>query len=131
MNYLLLRNELDTDPLTRGYAAMSDLEAATSLNEENRTRSRNRMTASDVLNAVVPSEYTALSDTDKRTIWDVLHLGDINPFGVEATLFTQVFGAGSGTLIALAAMRNETISRGEELGLGTVRESDVFKARAI
>ena len=131
MNYLLLRNELDTDPLSRGYAAMSDLEAATSLNVVNRSRNRTSMTASEVLNAVDPTQYAALTDADKRTMWDVLHIGTINPFGVEATLFTQIFGAGSATIVALAALRVEAISRAEELGLGIVRESDVFKARAI
>lgn len=131
MNYGIIRAELDGDPLARGYSGMSDGEAAASLNTVDRTRNRDRMTATEVLNAINAAEFNALTSTDQRTVWDVLHMGDINPFGIEATLFTQVFGAGSATTTQLAAIRVESVSRAAEIGLTTVQESDVMKARAI
>ena len=113
-----LAAELTDDPLTRGYAAMTDEEAADSLNTVNRTRNRDTMTASAVLNAVVISEWNALTDAQRQQIWDVLHIGEINPFGVEATIFVSVFGGGSATITALQAARLEAISRAVEQEIG-------------
>jgi len=79
--------------------------AAGELNAVNRTRNRTSMTASEVYNAVDAAEYVALDADEKQEIWDILHLGEINPFGMEATRFTALFGGGSDTITALAAAR--------------------------
>jgi hypothetical protein len=61
-------------------------------------------------------------------VWNILHLGNINPFGIEADLMQDIFGA-STTITALQAARKENISRAEELGLGVVGAGQVEEAR--
>ena len=130
MNYAILRSELLDDPLGRGYSTMDDQQATIDLNTIYRTRDRTSMTASEVLNTVDTAEWSALVDADQRKIWDILHMGgELNPFGKEAQMFISVFGGGSNTILALADARVEDITRGQELGLGIIKESDVYKAR--
>ena len=129
MNLAVLAAELTGDPLTRGYSGMSDVEAAADLNTAYREQNKSTMTGGEILQAIDVTEYNALSADDKDRVWQVLHLGTVNPFGREATLMTTIFGGGSDTLVALAAARKETISRAAELGLGYVRAGDVQKAR--
>lgn len=130
MSNPILREELVTDPLGRSYITMSDQECTDDLNSIYRTRNVTEMSASDVLNIIDTTEWGALSDTEQRKIWDILHMGgSLNPWGNEAQMFISVFGAGSQTIQDLADARVEDISRANELGLGTIRESDVHKAR--
>ena len=112
----ILKDELVNDPLGRGYSGMTDEQASTDLNAVYRTRNRVSMTASEVLNAVDPAEYTALTASQKDRLWQLLAIGDLNPFGVEATLMQNTFGAGL-TITALNAARREPISRADELGV--------------
>ena len=88
------------------------------------------MTGTEVINSVKASEFNALTSASQQRIWDTLHLGALNPFGIEATIFTNVFGAGSSTIATLQVLRVESISRSEEIGLGTVAEGQVTKAKA-
>ena len=126
----ILKSELDTDPLSRGYTTMTDEEATNDLNAAYRERNRGLMTGSEILNVIAMSEFNALDDVNKQLFWNVLHLGDVNPFGVEANLFILIFGAGSDTIIALKAARKENITRGEEIGFGLVRQGHVQLARS-
>ena len=129
-----LKAELLDDPLVppRGYSTMSNQEATDDLNTKYRTRNRSLMTASQVFNSIDKAEFDALSATDQAIIWNVLHLGEINPFGLEAMIFTAVFPNGGVTLTALAAARVEPISRAVELEirLVPVRRGHVENARA-
>lgn len=130
-NLFLLKSEIDSDPLTRGYSGMTDAEVAESLNTANRTRNKTTMTGSEILNKIDPTEWNSLTDAQRQTVWDIVHLGTINPFGIEATLMVNIFTGGSTTITALAAARVESISRAQELGLGTVREGTVQQARSL
>ena len=124
-----LGEEVTNDPLGRGYNGpgsenlgpdpMTDQELVDSLNAVNRSRDRTSMTASEVLNAVDKTEWVALIDAERQQIWDILHMGEVNPFGIEADLFQDIFG-GSTTITALQAIRVEAISRAQELGVGVV-----------
>ena len=130
MNIAALKAELTDDPLGRGYSGMSDVDAATSLNEVNLFRNRTTMSGSEVLNAVDVGEWIALPDADRQIVWDIVHLGEVNPFGVEATLMLSIFSAAeSPTIAALIAARKESVSRAVELGLGYVYPGDVENAR--
>lgn len=129
-----LRTELLVDPLGRGYSTMSNQEAADDLNSiypspDTRTRDRTSMSASEVYNAIDQANWTSLSSTERQEFWDILHIGDVNPFGREAVRFTAIFGSGSATIIALKAARVESISRAAELGLGEVKSRHVGYAR--
>ncbi len=125
----VLRTELTTDPKTRGYAGMTDEEAADDLNTEYRTRNRTSMTGSEVLQSIDQTRLAGLSAADKERVWQVLHLGQLDPFGVEADILINVFGPGSDTIVALQVARKENVSRAVELGLGSVREGTVAQAR--
>lgn len=136
MNYIILHNELATDPLSRGYSAMSDAEAATDLNTIYCTRTVERLDQADVYNAVVSSEFTALSTDQKREVWDIVQVGGVGglwvrPGDTARTRFISIFGVESDTISALAALLTEDISRAAELGLGIVKPGHVAKARAL
>jgi len=124
-----LKTEIDTDPLARGYSGMSDAAVAVDINTVYRTVNKDTMTGTEVLNAIVKSEFNALTAENKQLVWDLIHLGTLNPFGLEASLLTDAFGGGSSTITALAALRKTNVSRAEELGLGHVYEGHVQEAR--
>ncbi len=125
----ILRDELIIDPLARGYSTMGDLAAAQDLNTKYRFRNRDTMSASEVFNAINKAEFDALPTADEALIWNVLHLGELNPFGLEAAVFTAVFPSGGLTLTALAADRKQPISRAKELGIAFVKPGHVQVAR--
>ncbi len=129
MDMSILGTELTGDPLSRNYSGMTDVQAAADLNTVYRTRNRSSMTGSEVLNAIVRSEYLALSDANKDRVWQLLHLGTLDPFGVEADLISEIFTAGSATVTALLARRKDDVSRAVELGLGTIAPGDIENAR--
>lgn len=112
-----LKTELALDFLARGYADMSDQEVADDLNTSYRLRNRNLMSASEVLNAVDPAEYTRLSNVAKVEFWNLMGIGNLNPFGIEAVLMINLFGEGSVTIAALNVLRVESITRAIELGV--------------
>jgi hypothetical protein len=131
LNKYVLKAELDGDPLGRGYAGMSDAAAAADLNTAYRTRNLERMTSSQIFQAVDMTEWGALEVAEQDKITKILNWGELNPFGKEAQVFINVFGGGSNTLSALAAARVEAISRAQELGWRPVTEGDVAQARAL
>lgn len=115
-------------PDTGAYDA-DDAVAAGELNAVNRTVNKASMTGSEIINALDKTEYLALSDADKDKVWQVCHLGTVNPFGVEADLFIDIFGTPSDSITALQAARVDAVSRAVELGLGLVRAGHVEEAR--
>jgi len=125
-----LASEIADDPLGRGYSSMSEQEIADDMNTVYRQRPRDTMTSSEVANAIDPAEFIGLTNAQEQEIWNWLHLGVLNPFGIEATRFTAIFGGGSTTITALQAMRQESISRATELGLGVVTLK-MFKLESI
>jgi len=134
MDYLTLHDELINDPLARGYATMTDEEAAADLNTAYRTYVRDSIAGSEVYERVVVSEFLALTDAEKAEVWNIVHLGDeisVGPNSKARTRFIALFGSGSETIAALADYLTVPISRATELGLLLVRESDVFKARSM
>lgn len=136
MDYVILHDELSTDPLTRGYSTMTDAEAADDLNTVYRTRTVERLDQADVYNAVVMAEFTALSAEGRREVWDIVQVGGasglwVRPGDTARERFIALFGAGSDTIQALAALLTEDISRAQELGLGTVKPGHVTKAWAL
>ncbi len=82
-----IRDELLTDPLTRGYSGMTDQEAADDLNTSYRTRNRTSMSGDEVAQAAVPADYDALdtgsgNSKDEQGHWLSFCARDqIDPFG--------------------------------------------------
>lgn len=121
---------LGVHPVTGAYSADAVI-AAAELNAENRTINKSAMTGSEVYNAVDPAEYTALTAIQQEEVWNILHLGTINPFGFEATRFTAIFGGGSNTITSLAALRKINVSRAVEISLGgVIKAGHVLEARS-
>ena len=61
IDYVALQSELTVDPLGRGYAAMTDQEAADDLNTIYRTTPVEIISGGDVLNATDDTEYNAIT----------------------------------------------------------------------
>ena len=116
-NYAALKTELMSDPLARGYAGMTHQQAADSLNTANRTQDRSRMESTEVFQAIVVAEFNALTERQKSNIMGILGFGVVDPFGKEADVFVDHFGAGSSTIQALAGLRRKSVTRAQELGI--------------
>lgn len=127
-----LRAELAEDSLSRGYAGMDAEAVAASLNAADRSRVRSSMSGDEVFQATVATEFSSMSAAN-RTLWlSFCARAVINPAAAANVAFVQfVFGAGSQTVAALAAARQEPISRAAELGLGEVLPGHVEEARKL
>lgn len=125
-----LIDEITNDPLVRGYSGMTDAELADSLNTENRSVTKQFLTGSEIFNATDDVEYAALTDAQKSS-WDALcAIGSIDTnSGVAKAREAELFGVSTTTRANLLAVRTQTVSRAVELGLGSVDEGDVKKAR--
>jgi hypothetical protein len=128
LNLQVLRDEIQGDPLGRGYSGMNAAEILADLTTAYRDRNRISMSGSEILNAVDSTDWNGLDATNKQAVWDLVHLGTLNPFGVESTMLTNVFGGGSTTIAALNAARKETVSRAVELDIGSVSLGNVEQA---
>ncbi len=123
---MTLATEISADPLGRGYAAMTDQQVVDDLNTLYRTRDRASMTGDEVFAATDATQYNALTAANKL-LWVAFCGRDIiDPFGTANVAFvTDVFGAPSDTLTALATARVESISRAVEIGIGAVTLKDI------
>jgi hypothetical protein len=132
MDYTILKAELTADPLARGYASMTDTQAATSLNTANITRKRKIIPAWEVIEATVVAEWTALSAAEKQRYQTLTGAGDVNVQGVNTrAAFGAMFAAGTQTRTNLLALENDTPwSRREQLGLPVVYDHHVAYARS-
>lgn len=111
-----LRTELLTDPLARGYAAMSDDAAAASLNTKNRTPDRTTITAAEIVSAIVRSEFDALSAANKTYVQTVLNVGGSIPLTAQfRSDMGAIFGAATTTRANITAQLKRSASRCEEL----------------
>lgn len=126
----ILSDELLNDPLGLGYSGMSDLQAADSLNTQNRVITSQFLSGSDIFNATDDAEYDLLTDLQKSS-WDALcAIDSINTGGgVAKSREKELFGAGTNTRSNLIAARQSTVSRAQELGLSNVREGTITTAR--
>ena len=131
MDLAALAAELTAGHPDTGAYNVDDALAAAQLNAVNRTRNLASMTGSEVINAVDTTEWGTRTADQQQVVWDIVHLGTVNPFGVEATLIQSAFsGAGGVTVAALAAARAPAASRADELGLGIIKQGHVAEARA-
>lgn len=127
-----LRAEIDTDPLSRGYAAMQNDAIAADLNTAYRTANVTSLTGDQLFTSTDGAEFAALTD-HKRELWvSWTSKVSVDPWDAANVAFvTWIFGAGAGTLSNLNALRTKNISRATELGWGAINESNVYGARAL
>ncbi len=100
MDIAILKTEIDTDPLTRGYDVMSDLEVAGDMNLVNRAGD---VTIADILKFLMLDNIYNLDtgdDTQDRSIWQRMKevaaitipaSGSVaNPWGATAATITEI-----------------------------------------
>ena len=151
MDMTLLRAELTTDPLARGYAGMSDAAAAASLNA--RDRDAAQVSSDDVARYILEEGrwpeledlaagtggYSGATANQRKAARAALAIFTnarlptirLKRAKVQAMLDLMV-GAGAltaGDKTALNALADAKFTRAEELGLGVVTDGYVFKAR--
>ena len=130
MDIAALKSEIDSDPLARGYSAMSDEAVAADLNTVYRTRNKSSLTGDEMFQATDGSEFTALTEHKEVSWLSFCGRNSVDPFGSANVAFAQyIFGGGSTTVSNLNSLRTESVSRASELGLGSVRPGDVTQAR--
>lgn len=131
MDLVALKQELTNDPLNRGYASMTDAQAADNLNLGDRQPNREELDSGTLVSSIVRSEWATLSAADKDYV-RLIALAESVP--ITATLrseLSDVFPQGTTTRNNLRALLKRTGSRAEELGLGRVTPSDVAAARRL
>ena len=131
MDIAALKTELTAGhPGTGAYNASASL-AADELNLTNRTVSRDTVTGSEILNATDDVEFSTLPAADKSSWLAVCAVDSVNTSaGIAKAMEADLFGPGTTTRSNLVAVKNSTVSRATELGLGFVRPSHVEQARA-
>lgn len=109
-NWKALRQELSDDPLGIGYAVMADQDAADSLNQAINVEVT-QVSSGEIFEAVVPAEYTALIDGDKKVVDLILGLGEVDASpGSQARTFLSGIFSGTQTLINLGALVAPTVT---------------------
>lgn len=112
--------EITDDPLGRGYSTMTDQQVADDLNTAYREIIRSNLSGSTIFNAIVPSEFSALTADQQRFVRDVFSLGDavdVGPNTNARTVLLNAFGAGTTTRDNLVAAVTFNVTRAEELDL--------------
>ena len=134
MDYSKLATELNTDPVSLGYAGLNNAQAAAKLNatDTGRTRSRTRVEVTEVFNCIDDGAWpaTAILQDKLRGILSMPYVdaSNTNTRGIFGAIFPNA-GATAATRTRLLALATEPISRAAELGLGFVTEGDVQIAR--
>ena len=132
LNYNVLKIELDTDPLSRGYANLTSQECADDMNTQYRSRNRTTMSGDEVYNSANTTELQALTDANFQSFLAFCGRDSLDPFGdINVQTVIKIFGGGSDTISVLQAARVESISRASELGLGRLTASHIESARSL
>lgn len=131
MDLVALKTELDTDPLGRGYSAMTDEQAADSLNAPVRDVDRVEFSGGMLAACITPADWTALSNGGKEAVKLYCAAGPMPMTSNLKAVLAGLFGAGTQTRTNLIALMKRGGSRAEELGLGRVTPSNVADARRL
>lgn len=128
-----LRDELTVDPETIGYTGDDDGDLAL-LMAVDRSVEKATLTSSEIFESIDREEYEALSPLQQEQVRVVLSLGDniqISSGTKARAWLLDAFVALTATRAALQSVATKTVSRAEELGLGSVHLGDVQNARTI
>ena len=131
-NYAAIADEINADPLGRGYEFMSDQEIADSMNAVDRVISVDSLESQDIVAALDPVDMGSLTAAQQRHLWGIVGAGAVRISDAEVrAFFANLFGTGTTTRTNLLALANRTVSRAEEAGLGEVNFPTVNIARAL
>jgi len=137
VDYLVLKNEIDTDPKGLGYAGKTDPEVAELLNTIGLSSENidvGVIDGQELSKAVEIPEYTALTDAERQGWTTIVSAGDgqvdVDDLRVVAQI-GAIWGSGTTTRANLLALKARRCSRAEALlgrGIG-IGHLDVAKAR--
>ena len=127
----IIKAELTSDPLSRGYAAMSDQEAAAAINANDREPERDNVTAGVLMSALVLTEYNALAAIERRYFDLLVSAGSVELNPTVRQQIRALFPAGSGTRAGIMKALRRVGSRADELGIGNVTPSDIADAKRL
>ena len=131
MDYVKLAAELLAGhPDTGAYSEDPEVAAAQG-NLVNREEPVDSITGQQLVRAVVPADFTGLSDRQEARFWGICGLGDIpvNDANIKAAL-VAMFG-GTETLTNLAALQTRMVTRFQELRLGFLYPGHIENARMM
>ena len=128
--YSAMKTEILTDPLVRGYAGMTDLGVLDNLHVKDRSRNRTNMTGREVKKEVPSAAYNSLTNEKKAQFLALTASDSLDPFGLDANVVKDIFGAGSTAVSNLAAARVELVSRLVERDLGSPGLGNIVEARS-
>lgn len=135
--FQVLTDELNNDPLGRGYAGMTDAQATDSLNVRDRPTEGGPVTHNELwVELIVESEWDDLKTNNAATADAVLQrtVQYPEPWDVNHRFYEEVARAFPGGSQTRVNMNNRAVgqeSRGEELGLPRpIKEAWVSQARA-
>lgn len=133
-----LKAEITNDPAGLGlaapFAAGSFGSVLSLLNATRQTIDIDRLTvpAYEVFDAIVPSEWAALSAQEKQRIQTVLSMGTVYTKGTNTrAAFQAAFGVGTTTRTNLTALLTRKGSRAEQLFGTAVVLDDLAAARSV
>ena len=131
-NLSALKTELlSGHPITGAYNVDNTL-AAAEINALNIIRIRDLVDGGEILNVTDDVEFSALTAAQQDKWLALCGVESINTSsGVAKALEAELFGVGTATRTNLVAVRQETISRVTELGLGRVTYGTVETARDL
>lgn len=136
-----LQTELTTDPQGLGYTVSPsppDLESAALadtalLNAKNIASVKAEISGSEVFKATNSAEFDNLTDAQRSEWLALCAIDSLDPANgtPAAATATRIFGGGSVTITNLQSLRNENISRAQQLFGQDVVPGDVQKARLL
>ena len=127
---MALKSELQNDPLNRGYSGMTDAQVAEDLNTKYRTGNVTSFSGDFMFTKTDAAEFAGLTD-HKRILWLSFCGRDVDPWNeVNVEFVKWIFGSTAQTVVNLGAARTQSISRAQELGIGSVTSQDVKDTRA-
>lgn len=133
-DYQALKTELTTDPQARGYAGMTNAQAAASLVANYRQVERPYISNVELYEAIVDSEFVALAGAAQTRVRDLFNLDQIPvTTGTRArSLLLALFGAATATRANLVALVRQDVRRCDDIGWPQgVTEHDVARARSL
>jgi arginase family enzyme len=128
---LNIKDELDNDPDTLGYAGMDDITAADAMNINLRQRGKNSVTADEIRGVTIFTEYMALANSQKEE-WRWLTIGgDVALTGFDIDMLKSMFAIGTTTRDNLTALSQEMVTVGVAIDAGEVLKRDITEARSL
>jgi len=116
------------------YVGMTDAQIAAAINTNTVTTqiSPLRVNGADIYNAIVPSEFAALSTAQQQIVRDVFGLGE----GIDVSLgsnarlaLANAFGAATTSRANLLALATVTQTIAKSLGFSSINDQEVLAAR--